>query len=85
MTIGADKIMSVEKKQKVFTNFENMIKNIDETNINRAYYIIMNSVKKTLNLKDHNSNKDIILKYLKKPINNNVFSFKPVNESIFNY
>ena len=26
MTIGADKIMSVEKKQKVFTNFENMIK-----------------------------------------------------------
>ena len=27
MTIGADKIISVEKiKQKVFTNFENMIK-----------------------------------------------------------
>ena len=67
------------------TNFEKMIKNIDETNINRAYYIIMNSVKKTLNLKDYNSNKDIILKYLKKPINNNVFSFKPINESIFNY
>ena len=67
------------------TNFEKMIKNIDETNINRAYYIIMNSVKKTLNLKDYKSNKDIILKYLRKPINNNVFSFKPVNESIFNY
>ena len=67
------------------TNFEKMIKNIDETNIDRAYYIIMNSVKKTLNLKDYNSNKDIILKYLRKPINNNVFSFKPVNESIFNY
>lgn len=67
------------------TNFEKMIKNIDETNIDRAYYIIMNSVKKTLNLKDYKSNKDIILKYLRKPINNNVFSFKPVNESIFNY
>lgn len=67
------------------TNFEKMIKNIDEANIDRAYYIIMNSVKKTLNLKDYKSNKDIILKYLRKPINNNVFSFKPVNENIFNY